>query len=124
HMHTSSAYAMAGENMVHWRKFAVFPGYLASPATPDRYYCHHPYGITVLQAIAYLIFGHHWFTVRAGAIFCSILSPPLVYAFGRRAWGVIPAAAATIFFVFVPIDLAYANFSNLEEPTICFGMLF
>jgi 4-amino-4-deoxy-L-arabinose transferase-like glycosyltransferase len=124
HMTTSSAYAMAGENMVHWHKFAVFTGYLANPATPDRYYCHHPYGISVLQGVGYLLLGHHWFTVRSGAIFCSVLSAPLVYAFGRRAWGVIPAAVATIFFVFVPIDLAYANFSNLEEPTIFFGLLF
>ncbi len=94
------------------------------PRHPRPVLCHHPYGISVLQGIAYLVFGHHWFTVRAGAIFCSVLSAPLVYAFGRRAWGVIPAAAATVFFVFVPIDLAYANFSNLEEPTICFGLLF
>jgi hypothetical protein len=124
HFSTGAAYAMGGENMVHWRKFAVYTGYLTHPANKDQYYCHHPYGITILQAIAYVIFGHHSFTVRAGAIFCSVLTPPFIYAFGRRAWGVIPASVATIFFVFVPIDLAFANFSNLEEPTICFGMMF
>ncbi len=124
HLSTSAGYAIVGENMVHWGKFAQYAGYLPKPATPDQYYCHHPYGIAVLDAIAYLIFGHHWFSVRAAAIFCSVISPPLVYAFGRRAWGVIPAAVATIFFAFVPIDLAFANFGNLEEPTIAFGLLF
>lgn len=124
HFSTSAAYAMAGENMVHWRKFAIYSGYLAHPATPDQYYCHHPYGVVVLQAIAYVLFGHHWFTTRAAAIFCSVISPPLLYGFGRIAWGVIPAAVATIFFVFVPIDLSFAAFSNLEEPTIAFGLLF
>ncbi len=124
HLSTSAAYAMAGENMVHWKKFAVYSGYLLKPATPDQYYCHHPYGIMTLEAIAYLLFGHHWFTVRAGAIFCSIITAPSVYGFGRRAWGVIPASVATIFVSFAPIDLAYSDFSNLEEPTIAFGMLF
>lgn len=124
HLSTGAAYAMAGENIVNWRKFSMFTGYSLRPVNPDQYYCHHPYGIAVLQAIAYVLFGHHWFTVRAGAILCSALSPPFLYAFGRRAWGVIPAATATIFFCFVPIALAFANFSNLEEPTICFGLLF
>ena len=38
HFGTSAAYAMAGENMVHWKKFAVFCAYLAHPASPDQYY--------------------------------------------------------------------------------------
>jgi hypothetical protein len=124
HFGTSSGYALAGENMVNWKKFAVVPAYWARPATPDQYYCHHPYGITVLEAIAYVLFGHHWFTTRAGAIFCSVISPPALYAFGRRAWGVIPASAATLFFVFTPIALAFNTFSNLEEPTIAGGLVF
>ena len=123
HYSTGAAYAIAGENMVHWHKFAAYCDYLLQPARPDQYYCHHPFGIESLDAIAYLIFGHHWFTTRAAAIFCSALSPPLIYGFGRRAWGVIPASIATIFFTFVPIDLAYATFGNLEVPTIFFGLL-
>jgi len=124
HLSAGSAYAMAGENMVHWRKFGVYCGYLTKPGVPDQFYYHHPYGITVVEAFLYLIFGHHWFTVRAGGIFCSVFAVPLLYAFGRRAWGVIPAAAATIVFVFIPVDLAFATMSNLEEPTIFFGVLF
>ncbi len=124
HISTSAAYAIAGENMVRWKKFAVYYVYQAHPPTPDQYYCHHPYGITVLEAIAYVLFGHSWFTTRAGAIFCSVISPPLIYAFGRRAWGVIPASVATLFFSFVPIALAFNTFSNLEEPVIAFGLLF
>jgi 4-amino-4-deoxy-L-arabinose transferase-like glycosyltransferase len=124
HFSTSAAYAMGGENMVNWRKFAVFTSFVAKPVTPDQYYCHHPYGITVLEAIAYAIFGHHPFTARAGAILCAVMTPPLIYGFGRRAWGVVPGAIATVFFVLVPITLSFAQFSNLEEPTIAFGMLF
>ena len=55
---------------------------------------------------------------------CSALSSWLVYALGRAAWGVVPAAAATLVFVFMPIDLAFNNFANLEVPTIFFGLLF
>ena len=123
HFSTSAAYAMAGENMVHWEKFAIYGGYLLKPATPDQYYCHHPYGIVVMQAIAYLLFGHHWFTARAGAMFSSIIAAPSLYGFGRKAWGIIPASVATIYFVFCPIDISYATFSNLEEPTIGFALL-
>jgi hypothetical protein len=124
HFAANAAYAMAGENMVRWRKFEVYNGYLARPATPDQGYYHHPYGISVLDAIAFLIFGHNWFAERAAAIFCSVFSAPLVYGFGRRAWGIIPASIATIFFVVVPIDLAFDGFGNLEVPTIAFGLLF
>jgi 4-amino-4-deoxy-L-arabinose transferase-like glycosyltransferase len=124
HFGANAAYAMAGENMVRWHKFGVFCGYLARPATTDQFYYHHPYGMSVLDAIAFLVFGHHWFTTRAAAIFCSVISAPLVYGIGRRAWGVIPASVATLFFVFVPIDLAFIGFGNLEVPTIAFGLLF
>jgi 4-amino-4-deoxy-L-arabinose transferase-like glycosyltransferase len=124
HVSTSCAYATAGENMVRWHKFAVVVALQSRPPTPDQYYCHHPYGISIMEAFAYLVFGHGWFTPKAGAIFCSVISPPLVYAFGRRAWNVIAASVATLFFVFIPIDLAFNTFSNLEEPTIAFGLLF
>ena len=124
HFAASAAFAISGENMMHWRKFAVFNGYLAHPARPDDYYCHHPYGVTVLQGLSYLVFGHHWFSVKAAAIACSIASVQLVYRFGRRAWGVIPASIATLVFVALPIDLSFADFANLEVPTIAFGLLF
>jgi hypothetical protein len=110
--------------MISWHKFAVYCGYLAKPANPDQYYCHHPYGTSALDAIFYVVLGHHWFTARAAAIFCAVISPPMIYGFGRRAWGVIPASCATMFFSFVPIDLSFSNFGNLEEPTIAFGLMF
>jgi hypothetical protein len=124
HMSTSGAYSIAAENMVRWKIFGVVQAYVAKAPSTDLYYCHHPYGITMLQAIAYVVFGHHWFTTRAGAIFCSVITPPLIYAFGRRVWGIIPASVATVVFCFIPIALAFSNFSNLEEPTIAFGVLF
>jgi hypothetical protein len=124
HFGANAAYGIGGENMAKWRIFAVVVDYVLKPPTPDQYYCHHPYGISVLQAIAYVVFGHHWFTLRAGAMFCSVISPPLVYAFGRRAWGVIPASVATIFFAFTPVALSFSILGNLEEPTIAFGLLF
>ncbi len=124
HYASAAGYAIAGENMAKWHKFAVEVGYDFAAPTPDKYYCHHPYGVAVLDAIAYAVFGHHWYTIRLPAIFCSVLTPPLIYRFGRVAWGVVPAAVATIAFVFVPIDLAFCNFGNLEVPTIFFGALF
>ncbi len=124
HFGASAAYALAGENMVRWRTFGVYAAYVAKQVPPDQFYYHHPYGISVLQAFAFAIFGHHNITPRLGAIGCSLISPPLIYAFGRRAWGVIPAAVATIYFVFIPISLAFGNLSNLEVPTIAFGLLF
>jgi hypothetical protein len=124
HFAASAAYAISGENMVHWRKFAVVNAYMSRVARPDEFYCHHPYGVTVLQGLSYLVFGHHWFSVKAAAIGCSIVSPPLLYGIGRRAWGVIPGAVAALVFVFIPIDLSFADFANLEVPTIAFGLLF
>jgi len=124
HLSSSAANAIAGENMWNWRKYEVFMAYALQPAPIEQSYTHHPFGIVVLQAIAYVLLGHNWFAMRAGAIFCSILSAPCVYGFGRKAWGVIPAASATIFFSFVPVALAFSNFSSLEVPTIGFGLLF
>ena len=124
HFGSSAAAAIAGENMLQWHKFAVVPDYSPGLPPPDRYYCHHPYGIYIMAAFARLVFGHHWFTVRMPAVLCSIFSAPLVYLLGRAMWGIIPAAFATILFVVMPIDLAFSSFTNLEVPGIFFGLLF
>ncbi len=124
HFGSTAASAMAGENMIKWHKFAAIAEYHNTAPTPDMYYCHHPYGLFLLSALSSLVFGHHWLTVRMPAILCSVLSAPLMYALARAMWGVLPGAFATVVFVFVPIDLAFSSFSNLEVPTIFFGLLF
>ncbi len=124
HFAGMGGFAIAGENMLRWHIFAVVAGYVATPPTPYEYYCHHPYGVPILAALAHAVLGHHWFTTRAPAVVCSALSVPLLYALGRALWGIIPAAIAVLTFVFIPVDLAFANYTNLEVPTIFFGLLF
>jgi hypothetical protein len=124
HVASAAGNAIGGENMVRWRLFAIVADYVYETPKPDLFYCHHPYGVFVLDALAYFLFGHRWFSVRIMAIACSALSPPLVYGFGRKAWGEIPASIATLFFTLVPMDLCFSNFANLEVPTIFFGLLF
>lgn len=124
HFGSSAAYAISGENMFTWHKFAIIPDYHHTAPGTDAYYCHHPYGSFLLAALSTVLFGHHWLTVRMPAVLCSLASAPLVYALGRAMWGVLPAAFATVLFVVIPIDLAFSSFTNLEVPTIFFGLLF
>jgi hypothetical protein len=120
-----AAYAIGGENMIRYRTFAAILDYIQQAPVPALYYCHHPHGVFVLEALAHLAFGHHAATFRLPAIVCSALSAPLVYKLAEAIWkDAVAAAVATIAFVFVPVDLAFACFSNLEVPTIFFGLLF
>jgi hypothetical protein len=124
HVASAAGNAIGGENMVRWRMFAIVPDFVYEQPKPDLFYCHHPYGVFLLDGLAYFLFGHRWFSVRIMAIACSALSPPLVYGFGRKAWGEIPAAIATLFFTLVPMNMCFSNFGNLEVPTIFFGLFF
>jgi hypothetical protein len=124
HFGSSASFIIGGENMLRWHLFAVAPHYSVVRPTPETFYCHHPYGSIFLAALSSAVFGHHWFSIRMPAILCSALSAPLMYALGRSMWGILPAAIATITFVFLPIDLAFSSFTNLEVPMIFFGLLF
>lgn len=124
HLGNAAAAAMAGENIVRHKLFAAVLEYTDARPVPAQYYTHHPYGVFVTSALAYKLLGHGWATVRFPAALMSALTAPLVYLLGRASWGPIAGAVATVLFVVIPIDLAYASFQNLEVITIFFGMLF
>ena len=124
HLGNAAGAAMAGENMVRWRLFGAVLAYTAERPGPAELYTHHPYGVFLTSALAYEVFGHGWWTVRLPAALMSALSAPLMFVLARALWGVVPAAVATVAFVVIPIDLAYATFQNLEVVTIFFSLLF
>jgi hypothetical protein len=125
HWSAMAAEGIAAENILRLHVAAPVTRYLAGTPTSLNYYCHHPYGLFVLQAVARAVFGHHPATVRLVAVGCSALTPPLVYKLAEELWDdVRVAAVATVAFVLLPIDLCFAGFAGLEVPTIFFGLLF
>jgi hypothetical protein len=125
HWASMSACAIAGENMLRYRLFAAVTHYpIAPPPSHTEYYCRHPYAIYAMEALGRLLFGHHPWVVRLPAVLCSAATPVVLHRLGRELWGPVPAAVATVGFVVVPIDLAFACFSSLEVPTILFGLVF
>jgi hypothetical protein len=124
HAASGAAFTIAGEQMVKWKIFGtVFP-YVTGRPEPSQYYTHHPWGTTFVSALIAKLIGHGWVATRLPAVLFSAFSPPLVYRIARVLWGVIPAAVASIAFVFVPMSLSFANFWNLEVPTIFGGLVF
>lgn len=124
HLGNAAGAALAGENMVTWRLFGAVLEYTSARPTPPQQYMHHPYGVFLASALTYKLFGHGWWTVRLAAGLLSVLTPPLMFVLARALWGAVPAAVATVAFVVIPVDLAYATFNNLEVITIFFELLF
>jgi hypothetical protein len=93
-----------------------------SPPPPASYYCHHPFGVHYLSALALLIFGKRDIVVHLPTVLMSICIPPLLFSLGRKEWGAAAGAAAACAYVAVPIAVGFSNYHNLE--TICiFGVL-
>ena len=125
HWASMSACAIAGENMLRYRLFAAVTHYpVMPPPSHAEYYCRHPYAIYLMEALGRALFGHHPWVVRLPAVVCSAVTPFVLFRLGKALWGPVPAAVATVGFVVVPIDLAFACFSSLEVPTILFGLVF
>lgn len=124
HLGNGSAAAMAGENMVRHRVLAAVLEPSIAPPTPAQYYTHHPYGTFFAGAVGYLVAGHGFVATKLPAAAMSALTPWLVFLFARALWGSVAAAVTTVVFVTVPINLAYANYLNLEVPLLCSGALF
>jgi len=122
HVTASLSMGVAGENMWTWKIIAPVLNYSFAPPTSGDFYCNHPWGIFWTTAILVKLFGHHDFVCRLPACFMSALTPPLLYAIGRRIWGPIAGAIACASFVVLPIALAFGNFNALEVPVI-FGVL-
>jgi hypothetical protein len=115
---------ISAENMLKWRVFGVVLNYTAGQPTPDIYYAHHPYGPILTGVVAQALFGHGSFAIHAPAIFYAAFVPPLLYGLARAAWGYFAAAVATVVFVLVPIDLAFAKSGMYELTTIFSGLIF
>lgn len=109
---------ITAENMLKWRIFAPYWEYTATAPLPAQYYCHHPFGCEWAIVPFVAIFGHHDFAVYAPAVLMSIATVWLLYDLGKRAWGTLGGAATAAGYAITPITLAYANFENLEVPTI------
>ncbi|MGH7437587.1 MAG: glycosyltransferase family 39 protein, partial [Polyangiaceae bacterium] len=125
HWASMAGCAIVAENMLRYHLLAAVVHYpLNPPPTPAQYYCNHPYGIFLMEVVARLLFGHHAWTLRLPALVCSALTPVVLFRLGKELWSSFAAAAATVAFVVVPIDLAFAAFSSLEVPTILFGLVF
>ena len=125
HWASMAGCGIAAENLLRFHQFAAVTHY--SPKPPPgygEYVCRHPYGIYLMEALSRALFGHHAWALRIPAIVCSAATPWVMYGLGRALWGPWPAVVATVAFVVVPIDLAFAMFSSLEVPTILFGLVF
>lgn len=124
HWASMAACAIAAENMLRYHLFAAVTHYpLQPPPAHAEYYARHPYGIYVMEAVSRVLFGHRAWAIRVPAIVCSAATPFVLYRLGKALWGPVPAAVATVAFVVVPIDLAFAMFSSLEVPAIFFGLV-
>lgn len=122
HVASSTAVAMAGENMWKWGILAPVTHYTAAAPALSEYYCHHPWGIFWVTALLVRVLGHHDFVCRLAPVVMSAATPPLLYALGRALWGPVAGAVSAVAFVVLPIALGFANFNALEVPVI-FGVL-
>lgn len=124
HLGNVTGAAIGGENMIAHRLFAAVSSYSEARPGTESYYCHHPYGVFVLQAVAHALLGHGFATTRVPAIVLSIASVWLVHALGRRLYGALPGALGAAFFTLLPMSLAFGQFANLEVLVIFSGLVF
>jgi len=104
--------------MLTWRMFAVVVQYTAGHPTAGAILRSHPYGLILVGAVAQALFGHNSFSIHAPAIIYGTFIPPLIFGIARATWGYVAGAIATVVFVLVPIDLAFAKFGLYELTTI------
>lgn len=118
HFASTAAAGVMADNMWHWKILAPVWEYTDGPPSPSQYYCHHPWGVFWLTALFFRVFGYRDFVLVLPAVVMSALTPALLFSLARRAWGVLPGAAAACGFVLVPIAISFANFNSLEVMTI------
>ncbi len=120
HYAAMTSEGIIGENMWRWGIWGPVWNYTDYRPPPSEYYCHHPWGVFYLSAIAFKLFGHRDFICPLPAVLMSAATPVLFYKTAKEVWGVIPACAAACGFVLLPITLGFANFHALEV-TVIFG---
>jgi hypothetical protein len=120
----SAATTMASEPMLQYH--IVYPSWAWYTGAPskDLYICHHPFGTYYFSALFLWIFGHHDFVVHLPTVLLSAAIPPLLYGISREKWGEPVGAVAAAAYVFVPIAVGFANYTNLETITIFGTLLF
>lgn len=118
HYAAMSSYGIIADNMLEWRTLGPVWSYVAKQPSPADWYCHHPFGTFWTTTILRSILGRHDWLLPLPAVLMSAATPPLLYKTAKQAWGVIPASAAVLGFVFLPITLGFANFNALEVPAM------
>jgi 4-amino-4-deoxy-L-arabinose transferase-like glycosyltransferase len=119
HYAAMTSEGIMAENM--WRYHILGPvwWYPDRIPTPADYYCHHPWGLFYITAILYKLLGHRDFILPLPALVMSTATPVLIYKMASEHWGRLPATAAVVSYVLLPITLGYANFHSLEGMVIC-----
>lgn len=121
----SAGTTMMAEQMLRWKlAYPAFGWYEPGPPSPVEYYCHHPFGMYWLSAVALALFGHQHFVVYLPAVLLSAGTVPLVYGIGKHYGGRTVGAVAALAYAVVPINVGFANFHNLEVPCIFGALLF
>ncbi len=116
---------LIAESSLRWHSiYPLLEFYPTSDPYPVAAYCHHPFGMYWLSMGLLRIFGHRDLVVFLPAALQSALTPILLHGIARRVWGPVPAAAAVLGFVFLPIVAGYSDFHNLEVMTIFGATLF
>lgn len=118
HYAAMSSYGIIADNMLKWRTIGPVWDYVAKQPSPSDWYCHHPFGTFWTSTLLRSILGRHDWLLPLPAVLMSAATPPLLYKTAKQAWGVIPASAAVLGFVFLPITVGFANFNALEVPAI------
>jgi hypothetical protein len=121
----SAATTLLAFPIVHWH--SVYPStdiFGTSPPLPTTYYCHHPFGVHYLAALALFLFGNRDFVVHLPTVLMSMAIPPLLFSIAKKHWGVPAGAAAACGYVAVPIAVGFANYQNLETMCIFGTLLF
>lgn len=118
HYAVFASYGIIADNMLKWGTIGPVWEYVAKPPTAADWYCHHPFGtFWTTTALRALLGRHDWVLVLPGVLM-SAATPPLLYKTAKEAWGTIPASAAVLGFVFLPITLGFAHYHALELPAI------
>lgn len=118
HYAVLASYGIIADNMLTWGTVGPVWQYVPTTPTPADWYCHHPFGTFWTTTILRSILGRHDWVLPLPAILMSAATPPLLYKTAKEAWGTIPASAAVLGFVFLPITLGFAHFNALEVPGI------
>ena len=118
HYAVFASYGIIADNMLKWGTIGPVWEYVTKTPTAADWYCHHPFGTFWTTTAFRALFGRHDWVLILPGVLMSAATPPLLYKTAKEAWGPIPAAAAVLGFVFLPITLGFAHYHALELPAI------